>query len=63
MSVLVYGQAEVKLGDEYGLNQSYLLFRVRPRIFVLLGSGMFTEPVRILDLQLCLGQICRLGHF
>jgi len=44
-------------------DQLYLLFRVRPRIFVLLGSGMFTEPVRILDLQLCLRQICRLGNF
>jgi len=44
------------------VDQLYLFFRVRPRIVVLLDSGMFMEPVRILDLQLCSLKMCRLWH-
>jgi len=45
------------------VDQLYLLFRVRPRIVVLLVSGIFTVPVRISDLQFGLRHMCRLWHF
>jgi len=45
------------------VDQLYLLFSVRPSIVVFLVSGIFTVPVRISDLQLCLRHMCRLWHF
>jgi len=43
------------------VDQLYLLFRVRPRIVVLLVSGMFMEPVRICN---CVCDRCvRFGIF